>query len=200
MPVQTVSNDVNKQMFIGLSTDAKPLEGLGAGATFQEIDGTFDTYIWNGPNTRGDISDWKLWASPVAIKGPGPGGRQEESITGLDYQAVGFEWKSQTLTTPGGTGDLTIWDGPALVRVVRTRRATDAGGALGNTAGIVLIKDGTIVKDAAAAAVTPSSVIYDGLDGIIFNTSFIVNLASAGDDARIEVLFKPLDPGVSWAG
>jgi hypothetical protein len=107
---------------------------------------------------------------------------------------------SPGLTT--ATGDITVYNGPAIVRIIRVRFATDAGVATTNTAGIILVKDGATVKEGAAAAKTPGSTIYDGLDGVQFRTSVVVNFANGLDNpassGKGEVLYRPLDVEVNW--
>lgn len=137
----------------------------------------------------------------VYLKSKLAGERNETSTTGADYQSVAGEWKSTVIQT-NATGDVTIYAGPCVVRSVRVRNTTDAGVATTNTVGIILVKDGTTVKDGAAAAKTPGSTIYDGLDGAQFRTSLIVNFASGSDNpassGKIEVLYRPMPASVIW--
>lgn len=129
------------------------------------------------------------------------GERSESSTTGTDYQSSAQEWKATTVQT-NATGDVTVYNGPALVKIVRVRWTTDAGVATTNTAGIILVKDGSTVKDGAAAAKTPGSTIYDGADGTQFRTSVVLNFASASDNpassGKVEVLYRPLSSAVTW--
>ena len=129
------------------------------------------------------------------------GERAEGSTTGADYSSVAGEWKATTVQT-NATGDITVYNGPAIVRMVRVRFTTDAGVATTNTAGIILVKDGTTVEDGAAAAKTPGSTIYDGLDGVQFRTSVVVNFANIADNpassGKVEVLYRPLPAAVNW--
>ena len=127
--------------------------------------------------------------------------RIEDSPTGAGYSSVSGEWKAVTVQT-NATGDVTVYSGPALVRIIRVRLTTDAGVATTNTAGIILVKDGATVKEGAAAAKTPGATIYDGLDGTQFRTSVILNFASGSDNpsssGKVEVLYRPLDPTNLW--
>lgn len=127
--------------------------------------------------------------------------RNVGSLTGTDYGSEAGEWKA-TLVNTNATGDVTIYNGPAIVRIIRVRATTNAGVATANTAGIILVKDGTTVKDGAAAGKTPSSTIYDGLDGAMFRTRVVINFAAAGDnpasDGKVEVLYRPLDQTNVW--
>lgn len=125
------------------------------------------------------------------------GERLISSTNGSDYVADANEWKAATITV-ASTGDLTVYNGPCLVRAVRVRKTNDSGTATVNTVGIILIKNGAVVKDGAAAAATPGTVLYDGLGGTIFNTSLILNFASTSDSLKIEVLYRPLDATVTW--
>lgn len=138
----------------------------------------------------------------VVMDADAAGGRAGGSTDGADHQVHVGEWKSLTIAT-NATGDITIHNGPAVVRMVRYRKNNDAGVAFGaNTAGIILVKDGTTVKEGAAAGVTPGSAIYDGLEGVQFRTSFIINFASGTDNpasnGRIEVLWRPMPDTVTW--
>jgi hypothetical protein len=123
------------------------------------------------------------------------------SSTGADYCAAMGEWK-RILVNTNATGDVTVYSGPAIVRSVRVRATNNAGTATTNTAGIILVKDGSTVVDGAAAAKTPSSVIYDGLEGTGFRTSVVVNFASGSDnpasDGKIEVLLHAMPSSVTW--
>jgi hypothetical protein len=126
------------------------------------------------------------------------GERQVGSWAGADHVAVAGEWKAATLVV-GGIGDVIAWPGPAIVRAVRVRKTTNAGVATANTAGIILIKNGAAVLEGAAAAATPGTILYDGLDGVLFPNNLTLNFASASDTLKIECLFRPLDPLVTWA-
>lgn len=129
------------------------------------------------------------------------GERQPESTTGADHMVVSGEWKTALINT-NSTGDVTFYNAPAVVRQIRVRNTNNAGTATVNTVGIILVKDGATVKDGAAAAKTPGAVIYEGLDGVQFRTSVVVNFASALDnpasDGKIEVIYRPLSTAVTW--
>lgn len=129
------------------------------------------------------------------------GERNESSTTGTDFTSTAAEWKSATVQT-NATGDVTVYNGPAIVKSIRVRNTTDAGVATTNTAGIILVKDGATVKDGAAAGKTPGSTIYDGADGTQFRTSVVLNFASASDNpsssGKVEVLYRPASPDVTW--
>lgn len=139
-----------------------------------------------------------LW---VYLKSALSGERSALSTTGTDYLSTASEWKSATVQT-NATGDVTVYNGPCVVKSIRVRNTTDAGVATTNTAGIILVKDGATVKDGAAAAKTPSQVIYDGADGTQFRTSLILNFASALDNpassGKVEVLYRPMPATVNW--
>lgn len=128
------------------------------------------------------------------------GERNESSTTGADYAATAGEWKSIIVNT-NATGDVTVWPGKALVRLIRVRATNNAGTATANTAGIILVKDGSTVRDGAAAAKTPGATIYDGLDGTRFDTSVVLNFANIGDNpasgGKIEILLHTGDPRVT---
>lgn len=138
----------------------------------------------------------------VEIDGDLAGDRNSGSETGADYQAVAGEWRSYIVNT-NATGDVTVYGFPCIVRAVRVRNTNNAGTATVNTVGIILVKDGTTVRDGAAAAKTPGSTIYDGLDGTQFRTSCVLNFASASDnpasDGKIEVLLRPMPDTVTWS-
>ena len=123
--------------------------------------------------------------------------RNVGATDGQDYCSTAEEWKSSVINT-NASGDVTVYNGPALVRIVRVRATTDAGAATTNTAGVILVKNGSAVVDGAVSAKTPGSTIYDGLGGTMFRTSVILNFASASDNpassGKIEVLYRPLDP------
>lgn len=125
------------------------------------------------------------------------GARNFDSSTGLDHQTVAGEWKTTTLAV-SGTGDYTALDFPCIVRQIRVRKTTNAGVATANTAGILLFKNGTSVFEGAAAAATPGTVLFDGLEGVICQTNLTVNFASASDTDKIEVVYRPLDLRVTW--
>lgn len=133
----------------------------------------------------------------VADKTIHAGDRQGDSLTGQDHVCTAGEWKTETIAVTRD-GDKEIWPGPCLVRSVRVRNTGNTGTATTDTEGIILVKDGSTVKDGAAAAKTPGSIIYDGLEGIIFASRFILNFASISDDGKIEVAYRPLDPNVTW--
>ena len=133
----------------------------------------------------------------VMLGGAQAGERGIGSKNGADHVAVSGEWKCETVTV-AATVDKTVYAGQFIVRMVRTRRYTDAGGALSPTAGIVLVKDGTVVREGAAASLAGNVTIWDGLDGTIFSTSLVLNFASASDTGKIEVFYRPLDNKVSW--
>ncbi len=124
--------------------------------------------------------------------------RNADDTTGQDYASTAQEWKSVTVDTGGLTTDIVVYAGPALVDICRVRNTTAAGLAIANTVGVILLKDGSTVKEGAAAAKTPGSIIFDGRGGTIFATSIVLNCASASDDDKIEILYRPLDPTVTW--
>lgn len=121
--------------------------------------------------------------------------------TGTGYASMASEWKPILVNT-NTTGDVTVCTGPSVLKAVRVRNTTNAGVATTNTAGIILVKDGTTVRDGAAAGKTPGAIIYDGADGTQFRTSVILNFAAAGDnpasDGKIEVLCRPMDTQVTF--
>ena len=129
------------------------------------------------------------------------GERNQSSTTGTGYFSIASEWLPVKINT-NATGDVVVYNGPCLVKIVRVRATTDAGAATTNTAGIILVKNGTSVIDGAASGKTPGYVIYDGLDGTMFRTSFILNFASGLDnpasDGKIECLIRPLDNSTVW--
>ncbi len=139
-----------------------------------------------------------LWAY---LSGAISGERVMGATTGTDYLSVAGEWKALLVNT-NATGDVIAYNGPAVVRQVRVRNTSNAGVATVATLGIILVKDGATVRDGAAATKAAGTTIYEGLDGTQFRTNLTLNFASASDnpasDGKIEVLYRPLDPAVTW--
>lgn len=126
------------------------------------------------------------------------GERNQGSNSGADFQVSAREWKSKTITV-GATGDLLVIPYAAIVASIRVRRATNAGVGTANTAGIIIIKNGAQVIEAAAAGATAGTVLFNGEGGTLFPENLTINFASTSDTAKIEVLARPADTVAAWS-